>query len=267
MNHLTGEQLDQLLDAQDLSESPHIAACQYCRDRLAERKAIAARLRTAFATITAPEGLGETIQEQLRLASVPSRQTRPSGFSLKQHWRSLAAAAVFLLVALPFYYFVSSPTPVQAAQAELVKIHHHNLSPHSEFFTDDDPKNLAAYFKEQLGFTPEFPTLGQGMDIRGCCVTHFRKQPVGSYVVNTPHGFISIIVVTDKPKDDLGMTEFSTTQPRTQWISTFDICNMAAVRLNNYTYCAVATGEVSHETLIELLDLLLPSKVTKAMRP
>ncbi len=142
-----------------------------------------------------------------------------------------------------------------AARAELVKIHRHNLSADHEFYSEADPAKLAEYFKSKLGFSPFMPVPSQGMVLRGCCVRQFRGQIVGSYVVDTPQGVISVVVVTDKPQS-LGMGDKFERQGRVFWKSSFAKCDMVTVRLGDYSYCAV--GEVSHEYLTELLSRLMP---------
>ena len=152
-------------------------------------------------------------------------------------------------------HFGTSST-AKAAQAELVGIHQDNLGPDRVFFSDAEPQKLAEYFKSELGFSPAFPCTGQGMAIRGCCVAHFRERIVGSYVVDTPEGVISIIVVTDTPKS-LGMRRMSerTGSGQTCWKASFARCSMVTVRLGDYSYCAV--GEISHKYLLELISRLL----------
>ena len=139
---------------------------------------------------------------------------------------------------------------------ELITIHQQNLSPHEEFHASTDSQQLAEYFKNRLGFVPAMPRLNRGMDLRGCCVTHFRNKLVGSYVVQTPQGLVSIIVMTDKP-ESLGMQNTFHVAGRTYRAGTFAKCNMVAMRLNQYTYAAV--GRVSHELLTDLLSRLVPA--------
>ena len=93
------------------------------------------------------------------------------------------------------------------------------------------------------------------MSLRGCCITHFRDKPVGSYVVDTPRGVISVIVVTDTPKA-LGMKEELYQGGHTYWGESFAKCQMMAVRIGANTYCAV--GEVPRHLLTDLLVQLVP---------
>ncbi len=169
---------------------------------------------------------------------------------------ALAAAAAALVIIVPLIAYFASTQPAQAAAAELAQIHQNNLAHHHAFINEDDPAKLAGYFKTQLGFTPAMPRMGQGMAMRGCCVAHFRGGVAGSYVVDTPSGPVSIIVVRDRP-GELGLKDVSLRNSQSYYQGAFAHCNLVAVRLGDYTYCAVGTSSVPHEKLTELLGLLV----------
>ena len=164
-----------------------------------------------------------------------------------------SAAAIILIVVSVFMLFPESDSAM-AAPAELFKIYQHTLSPHKELYSDADPEVLAEFLKKDLGFRPAVPKLAAGMSLRGCCITHFRGKPVGSYVVDTPRGVISIIVVGQTPKS-LGMKETLRRGKHTYMAGSFAKCEMVTVELGGYTYCAV--GEVSREYLTDLLEKLV----------
>ena len=260
MNHLTEEQFEDLMQGK-ISPPAHFDQCPDCQNRLTEKKAIAQRLRSAFDSVQANPNFTKNIQNQLQQTLKSSKtsaptQTAPTPRNHRRFWSGLAAAAAILVVAIPLGLYLTTTSQAQAAQAELYKIHQHNLKSHDEFFTDDDPKVLAEYFRTNLGFTPAFPRLDQGLEIRGCCVAHFQEKIVGSYVVETRQGFISIIVVTDTPQT-LGMSKMNdrTKSGETLWEGSFARCNMVTVGIGDYSYCAV--GEVSYEILADLLNRLL----------
>ncbi len=263
MNHLTNEQLEDIMQGRDI-DLTHLDRCQNCRDRLAEKQAIAARLHSAFASVKPDAGLADRIRSQINQSSEAAETVKPvqhTWTTLLHYklWPALAAAAAILVVLVPLSFYVLTPSEAVAAQAELVMIHQQNLSPHREFYNNADPEKLAEYFKNKLGFSPAFPCTGQGMAIRGCCVAHFKGQIVGSYVVDTPKGIISIITVTDTPKQ-MGMTSMPGKKRYQQspWKGSYAQCNMVTVRLGDYSYCAI--GEVSkipHKYLKDLLSRLL----------
>jgi hypothetical protein len=169
----------------------------------------------------------------------------------------MAAAAVLALMAIPITLSLR-PSSAMAAQAELVKIHEHNLAAGHEFYGDSDPAKLAEYFRQKLSFVPAMPELDQGMKLRGCCLARFRGEPVGSYVVDTPQGAISIIVTTGPSLSCCQPGEISS-HGRTMTVSscTCGHCNMASMRLNGYTYFALGDQTVPHDTLVDLLLRLL----------
>jgi len=260
MNHISDEQFEDILQGKD-ADHAHLRQCQSCRDRLAEKRAIAERLRSAFGSVHAGPELAGRISQKLGTTTGSAASYGPAKrVLLDRHrrplWPAFAAAAVIMIVLVPLSMHFGTSSTAKAAQAELVGIHRENLGPDREFFSDAEPEKLAEYFKSELGFSPALPCTGQGMAIRGCCVAHFRERIVGSYVVDTPQGVISIIVVTDTPRS-LGMKRMSerTGSGQTCWKASFARCSMVTIRLGDYSYCAV--GEISHEYLLELISRLL----------
>ncbi len=269
MNHLTNEQFEDIMQGNDI-DLTHLDQCQDCRDSLAEKQAIAARLRSAFASVKADAGLADRIRCQINQSSETAENVKSiqHTWSTRLHhklWPALATAAAIFVVLVPLSFYVMMPSAATAAQAELVMIHQQNLSPHREFYNNVDPEKLAEYFKDKLGFTPAFPCTGpctgQGMTIRGCCIAHFKGQIVGSYIVDTPKGIISVVVVTDAPKE-MGMTHIpgKTGYEQSLWKSSYAQCNMVTVRLGDYSYCAIGEiSKISHKYLKGLLNRLLPN--------
>jgi hypothetical protein len=258
MNHLTGEQFEEIM----MSDSPrpaHLADCAECRERLAEKEALANRLRSAFGAVKGSEELTEQIRRQVNLRSTATEFTASGPLlRIRSHWRrwlAIGSVAAALAIAGPIVFYRTASSPVAAARAELVQIHQDNLSGRHEFHSETDPDKLTQYFKDKLGFTPYMPLPDQGMALRGCCVRHFRGQIAGSYVVDTPGGVISIVVVTD-PAESFGTGGRFERDGYVFWKSSFAMCDMVTVRLGDYSYCAV--GETSHEYLTELLSRLLP---------
>ena len=266
MNHITEEQFEDIIQGL-LPEPAHLADCNRCKELLAEKTAIANRLHSAFASVKPAEQLANNIRVQLANERAPKRMEFTKWLSNIRLQRIVwpAAAAAVLVIAVIFGIYAISPSPAVAAQAELVRIHEDNLSGKHEFYSlgkhefysEDDPKKLAEYFKGKLGFSPSMPAPSWGMALRGCCVRHFRGQIAGSYVVDTPQGVMSVVVVTDTPQS-LGMAGRFERGGRTFWKGSFARCDMVAVRLGDYSYYAI--GEVSHEYLTDLLGRLIPEK-------
>ena len=230
-----------------------------------EFEAVGARLRAAFESVRADDGLVERIRAQVAAGEVKNmvansgrHGTRPQVLARipRVAWAA-AAAAVLILAVIPLVLSLR-PSAAMAAATELAMIHDHHLAADHEFYGDSDPAKLAEYFKQNLGFRPALPELGQGMKLRGCCLEHFRGESVGSYVVETPQGVISIVVTTGPALSCCQPGEISS-QGRTMPAAscTCGHCNMASIRLNGYTYFAIGDRSVPHDVLADLLLRLL----------
>jgi len=255
MTHLTDEQLESILQGESL-KTDHLSGCELCQSRLKEKQALAARLKTAFAGVAPSEALAQKIRSQFASRApteVESGTTRR--MTVTHHWKrwtaTLSSAAAILIIGL-LLKATLMPTPVYAA---LVEIHQYNLSKGLGYLPQTDPNVLAEHFQKELGFNPRLPELGHGLQLRGCCIKHFKGTVVGSYVVDTPQGIISIVAVQDNPAT-MGMKTRSHVKAQTYYHSQFAKCDMIAVRIENYTYCAI--GEVSPDYLQTLLEKLIP---------
>ena len=221
-------------------------------------------MRSAFADIDPDDELVRKISRQINIHSPASKPSFMKNIlSIRAHWKGWAAAisaAAAMVLLVPAIIYLSSPSSAVAAQAELIKIHEHNLSQNHNFHSESEPEKLAEYFKDKLGFNPRLPEPGQGLALRGCCVRHFQGRIVGSYVVDTPDGIMSVVVVTDKP-ESLGMAGTFKKDGQTYWKSSFAKCDMVTVRIGDYSYCAV--GEISHKYLTALLSRLLSEEGQK----
>ena len=252
MSHLSEEQFEDLLAAPSRRDA-HVDACPQCRGHLEELRATRARLRSAFESVRAPAYLAERIRSAAGQAEQAPSPRRAISF-LRHHLRPLvAAAAALVAAAVPLAIYLASGSSAEAAQQALVDIHRHNVSDSHEFYSQNEPNELARYFVQKLGFSPALPRLNQGIAIRGCCVARFRDRIVGSYVVDTPKGVVSLIAVTDAPPA-LGLVRQSGPGGRQSWRGAMTTCHIAALQMGKYTYCAV--GEVPADTLDELLSLL-----------
>ena len=160
-----------------------------------------------------------------------------------------------LIIAFPLVFFLAELSAAAEAKAELVRIHKDNLSANHEFHNQPDPQKMAEYFKSKLGISPIILRAGQGQSLRGCCLCRFKGQIVGSYLVQTPKGMMSIVVVTDQPQS-LGMDRKFRRGEHTFWTGSFAKCKLVTVRIGQYSYCAV--GEVPDTHLTEVLLRLMP---------
>jgi hypothetical protein len=252
MEHLADQQLEQIL-AGAAPESPHLEECELCQGRLSEFRAIRQRLRVAFSSVHADDKLLQRVRSRLNAPSSDAAAPKRAAWQIRRiFWRAGAAAAALLLITIPIYLATSKMA--SAAESELFKIYQHSVSDHTGPYTDADPKKLAEYLKSDLGFKPGSEASKSEMVLRECCVAHFSSQPVGSYVVQTSRGAISLIVIKERSKS-LGLKDELRRGNHTYMSGSYAKCKMVTSELNGYTYCAV--GEVSHAFLADLLDQLV----------
>lgn len=252
MSHLTDEQIERLIEDPECRDQ-HASHCGLCKDRLEDALVVRRRLRRAFESVHADAALKSRV-----LASIQAADLKPASSRLRLILRrvgpSLAAAAALILIAFTLTMYVAPPRQAVAGPAELAQIHQSNLMPHAGLHGSDDSAKVAGYLKQELGFVPNLPKLGAGMALRGCCVAHFRNRPVGSYVLETDRGIMTIIVLQDRP-DSLEFANQTTYRGRTYHIGAFARNKMTALKIDSYTY--VAIGETDAQWLVELLSSLL----------
>lgn len=257
MSHLTEEQFEEIL--QGAPVPGHVDDCSQCRARLAEKRALAKRLQKAFASVQASPELTNRIRAKIgSTSSAGEEKSHGKTIFLAVHRRllsGLAAAAAILLVAIPVGLYVSTGSEAHAAHLELVQLHEKNLRSMDQLFVHDDPNELADHLEKGTGHCPAMISPGPDMTVCGCCTGQFRGRKVGSYVVETPAGRISIMVLPDSP-ESLGMTRGKAQQPalRTMWHAACEDCNIAMVRIGDRSYCAI--GEVPRKDLYKVLNTL-----------
>jgi anti-sigma factor RsiW len=259
MSHLTEEQFEDLL--RDTAHVPeHVDGCPLCRARFDETYALVQRVRQASRSIQAPPVLADRIRAGVAALAEPAA-TAPGRVYLiplriRRHlWSGLAAAAALLVLAIPIGLYLGTGTPANAAPVALEEIHHANLESLGQLVCNDDPGALCAYLESQVHHSPILLSTEAGLNLCGCCVRQFQGRPVASYVVKRNNIPISVIAVP-QPPEELGMTltEHKTAAQRDIWQARHRCCNLAAVRIGAYSYCAV--GQVPQEELAVLLNAL-----------
>lgn len=250
MNHLTDEQLEDLLHGQ-MPEPGHLRECEVCQSKLAERRALAGRLQSAFTSLQAGADLRSRI---VAATQKPSAQAvRPLRLRVNRRlWSMMAAAAVVVFCAVAVSLFRQTASRVQASQLELSGIHHLTLDHPEALFRDEDPNRMADRLEDLTG---ERPTLIQPCErwvICGSRTCTFKGRNVPTYMVESASGRVSVVILPETPQE-LGMKRDSA---RGTWTATCRCCRMAAVRLGTDTYYAL--GDVPHEVLSEVLERIAP---------
>jgi len=256
VTHLTNEQLEEvLLTGEDSSN--HLASCMECQKRLAEKKAIQNRLKLAFDRLSIPASLSGRIKSQLPTKS--RSQNRILFPWPRSPWMvgSLVAAVLALGFFLTFHFGV---IPLESvAQAQLVQVHQANLTPDSHMVMSSDVEKLTAHLQSQLGYAPQAPRPVRNTTLAGCCVRRYCIQKVGCYILKTPEGVVSIVVIENHPKS-LGMSKqkhCARCIECTCWKKSLGTVNAAAVQRGPYSYYAV--GNLSQEKLTGILMAAYPS--------
>jgi len=261
MSHLTEAQFEAILQGE--TQAPeHVAACPECQALLAEKRALAQRLRETFTSVRASSDLAERVRAQVSVpCDGPAGISRSRTIVLAAHrhlWSALAAAAAILLLAIPAGLYFNTTSQARAAQTELVAIHQQNVESMGQLFVHEDPNELAAFLRSKTGYAPAMVCPKSGLTMCGCCSRQFRGETVGSYVVKGPGGPVSVVVMPDSPKS-LGMKQErgEGLSQQAVWRSRCGDCNMASVRIGDRSYDAV--GRVTQENLDSVLtDLLEP---------
>lgn len=260
MNHLADGQFEDILHG-NMSIPEHVGNCAICRAQLEEKRAIARRVRKAFDSVETPTGLAERIRVVAAASWGPAAPARERARIIPLHIRrhvlsGLAAVAAVLVLALPIGFHVGTGSQANAAQVALAGIHHTNLNSLGQFVSNDDPRALREYLGNQVGHSPGMMCTGSDLNMCGCCVRQFQDRPVASYVVQCQRTPISVIAVPESP-EALGMIPAGnrTLFGGDLWQAKHGCCRMAAVRVGEYSYCAV--GEVTQDELAAVLGTLV----------
>ncbi len=112
MSHLTEEQFERIMQDGETQEA-HLESCQLCRSRLAEKRALAARLKSAFANVSAGDELADRIRGSLPADTSPSRARLASRiFNIRAHrrrWAMVASAVAAMIVVAPIVIYLLTP--------------------------------------------------------------------------------------------------------------------------------------------------------------
>lgn len=245
---LNDEQIHNALDGNepaDLNEAD--------RQTLRGHRALRDRLRGCFADVAAPAGLADRIRGATE-AAINASAGESRVYRMGPWLRSGLAAAAVLVLALALPYVFVPQTPIQAAQPQLVHIHEQNLAHEAGFMPAEDPCRVADHMAAETGHRPRMPDC-EAVNVVGCRVGRLWDRAVGTYLVETADGPVSLVVTADPPeKLALRLPEFTDRDVTFHPCKT-DRCNILAVRIGDLTY--VAVGQVDHDTLQAVLLALL----------
>lgn len=257
MSHLTDEQCEELLQGADLDQT-HLRQCEHCRLRLAEKQALAGRLRSAFSGVGPDVALTQRIRNQVSVRSAPAGVGPALGFKQRARlWRTGLSAAAAVLVVVCLLAFSLTPSTAQATPSILARIHAQNMVGQHEFWAETDVNALSVHYAERLGFKAQLPCPCQRFKLCSCCIKPCTetKTVLGTYVVGTEQGIVTVAVVRDRPATlaDGGIIQEG---QRRFYQGRCGPSHMVAVRIDDKTYCAI--GKMSHVDLKGLLAQLTP---------
>lgn len=215
-------------------------------------EALRGRMQKAFASVHAPAGLKARIEERLSAKAPSAAPARSRIFRLR--WPAAIAASILVAVGLLGVYLATTPAEATAAQMELVSIHEHNLSDKAGLFQAAQPEELHEYLQKRVKDAPPIPQPAPGTKFQGCCVANFEGKPAASYLIQTPEGPVTIIVLPQKPQA-MGMKLWGEKDGLTYWSAKPAQCTMAGVECSpkcGHTFYAV--GQVPVETLVKALS-------------
>lgn len=245
MTHLNDEQLDAVI-AGEAAAPPHLADCPQCAARLTERQAVARRLQAAFQSVRASPALARRVEAAVRPATGGAWRAR-----LVRIGAGVAVAAGVIIAVSALVRLGGA----DEARAELLRIHQANLSSGVAERHVTDPAELAERFRREAGFEPALPCPCQEHHLCGYCEASFRGRPAGSYVIETPEGTVSVVVISESP-GKLGLKRKIQVDGQAVHCGSANGWNLAATRLGDHTYCAV--GKASEATLASLVGQLTP---------
>lgn len=269
MERLTDENFESLVQGSggepaDLPESE--------RSRLAAHRAVRSRLRSAMASVSPAEGFAEQLRRRLTSGEAPGGTTARGGVSLARRegdarvpgrrqplvrmiWPAVIAAAAVIVVVLNL--LPGGPEPM-SAQAEFARIHMLHRSGEADLHRAGDPAGAAALLRERLGDAPRAVSPAEGETLLGACMDRFRGHDAGSYVLETPHGMVTVIVTRESPKE-LRLSHQRRSDDLTYWIcghrGRSQTCRIAAAQLGDLSYYVV--GQAPHKVLLDILKRIV----------
>jgi len=224
-------------------------------DRLAEARAIRGRLRTAFDSVTAPEGLADRIRAELQTADqAPADESRGRILRFPRRFLAVVSAAAAVLVIGMLVHNLTTPEPAVASTVQMADIHRANLASPEGFCATGDCEQIKAYFQEKVGFVPKLLTACPELKVIGCCVARLNGRTVATYVAAVEDRKVSIIVTEAWPKK-LGL-ECGCGMPHCRCIHNGQCegLSIASARIGDRSYSVV--GDLPEDALRGVLERL-----------
>ena len=186
--------LDGELDAlRNLEIEEHLHGCAHCSQSYSDRQVIRAGLKTDSFYFNAPAGLHKRIQRSVRQASKAEAPTRWLSWSWLRVAAPMAAAALVVLILVPFF---GSPTSDELLTQDVVASHIRSLMvDHLADVPSTDEHTVKPWFNGKLDFSPPVMDLAnQGFPLIGGRLDYLNHRPVAALVYQRDKHVINVFV-------------------------------------------------------------------------
>jgi anti-sigma factor RsiW len=189
--------IDGYLDAEiDLLKSleieRHLQECPSCSQSYENRQALQRGIRSGSLYFKAPAELQERVQLALHKTARPRSRVVPARwFGVSA---SVAAAAVLLLIILPF--FLRGPSNDDVLVREVISSHVRSLMPnHLADVASSDEHTVKPWFDGKLDFSPPVEDLAdRGFPLIGGRLDYLDRRPVAALVYQSKKHFINLFI-------------------------------------------------------------------------
>ena len=195
--------LDGELDpVRNLEIEDHLHGCAHCSQIYGDRQVIRSALKTDSFYFKAPADLQKRIQRSVRQAAKAEAPTRWLSWSWLRVAAPLAAAALVVLMLVPFF---GGPSSDELLTQDVVANHIRSLMVnHLADVRSTDEHTVKPWFNGKLDFSPPVSDLAkQGFPLIGGRLDYLNNRPVAALVYQRDKHVINVFVW---PADNSGQT-------------------------------------------------------------
>jgi len=195
--------LDGELDpVRNLEIEDHLHGCAHCSQIYGDRQVIRSALKTDSFYFKAPADLQKRIQRSVRQAAKAEAPTRWLSWSWLRVAAPLAAAALVVLMLVPFF---GGPSSDELLTQDVVASHIRSLMVnHLADVRSMDEHTVKPWFNGKLDFSPPVSDLAkQGFPLIGGRLDYLNNRPVAALVYQRDKHVINVFVW---PADNSGQT-------------------------------------------------------------
>ncbi|MFP4052444.1 MAG: hypothetical protein ACLFV7_01105 [Phycisphaerae bacterium] len=227
-----------------------------------EHRTLRNRLRAACYSQSPDPGLVFRIHASIREAEGNSTEGIRPG-RMRSFWPAVASAAAVLLVVFAARTLLVTPRPAPGGQAKVTQaVLAHIHEEHSELGRPSIPflqrEQFVREIKAATGLTPLVPDSDR-FTIRGGGAPIFFGEHAAAYVLGTPHGEVTVVVMRREPRAlNFDHCWPVADQDGRMWACGFQAEKMVARRIGELTYCAV--GRLTHEQLSAVVETIAASE-------